>query len=84
MEVAIPKLAEYYCIECGSPMSVDGWTQYSHKEKSDIILYHPDHGYKVSCENNGKKLSVKYDDFWDIKDFPEVETTIPTTHKTAD
>jgi len=88
VKVAIPKLPEYYCTECGICMGISKrWNRTSHKTKDRVCLYHPDYFSRSQCVNSGKVISVEYDEFWSIRNFPEVvidKTTIPTTHKAAD
>jgi len=77
VKVAIPKLPELYCTECGLILHPEGWRIDSHKDRDDLVFTH----YREwGCKNAKKEITVKYDDFWEIRDFPEVESTIPVAH----
>jgi len=80
MKVAIPKLPELYCTECGLILHPEGWRIDSHKDKDDLTFTHYN---GRGCKYAKKLIRVKYDDFWEIRDFKEVESTIPVTHKAA-
>ena len=77
MKVAVIKMPEVYCGHCGLVLVPEGFTDTSIQKREPMTLRHSKSAFR--CDQLEKSITVDFEEFWEIKVYPDNESTIPVT-----